>query len=525
MIHLGYEIPSGRAVSIPLRHTAITGQTQEAGKTTALEALIARGPMGVRALTFITKRGERAFQYGKVCVPHFRERADWQYVSAILEATLREKLKFERSWIMQVCKGAQTLADVQRNIENRLEKARGLNESVLTTLHAYLEIVLPQISQTAFAPSVNLVPGVNIMDLSGFQLEMQMLIIRSAIEWVYEREENTIVIIPEAWEFIPQQRGSPVKLAVEQLIRKGASLKNYVWLDSQDIAGVHKDILRQVQVWILGVQREKNEVARTLAHVPAGVGKPAISDLMQLGLGEFYTCFGSQVIKTYVQPVWVTDAQANGHAVGGLPVPGDPRFGRNLKPKEDDAMWKEKYEALKARYDKLEQDLAELRDASRRTLIVKGGGTGDGVEGTAVTSLVPGQNGADQSRASAAERGDTSAYESMYAYVKSRLLHEADPGILALLSRRPEIHLKIERPVMDADDSSLRGKLARLILEGFFDEAATGNSAFLELKRRGASVAKPSVYREMDKLAELGFVTIEKGEGYKKVAGTVIKRA
>jgi len=150
-IHLGYEISTGEAVSIPLQHLAVTGQTQQSGKTTTLEALISRSKL--RALTFVTKRAEGAFQSARQIQPYFRERADWQHVSAILEATLREKLKFERSWIMKVCRGAQCLEDVKQNIERDLERARGLNESVLTTLHAYLELVLPQIASTTFARS------------------------------------------------------------------------------------------------------------------------------------------------------------------------------------------------------------------------------------------------------------------------------------------------------------------------------------------------------------------------------------
>ena len=67
---------------------------------------------------------------------------------------------------------------------------------------------------------------------------------------------------------IPQNRRSPVLLAAEELIRKGAAAGNFVWLDSQDIAGVHKNVLRSVGVWILGVQREANEVKRTLNHIP-----------------------------------------------------------------------------------------------------------------------------------------------------------------------------------------------------------------------------------------------------------------
>ena len=41
-IHLGYEVGTGRAVAIRVRHLAVTGPTQESGKTTTLEALVRR---------------------------------------------------------------------------------------------------------------------------------------------------------------------------------------------------------------------------------------------------------------------------------------------------------------------------------------------------------------------------------------------------------------------------------------------------------------------------------------------------
>jgi hypothetical protein len=59
VIHLGYEVGGGAPVEIPLRHMVVTGQTQEAGKTTTLEAMIARS--GVKAIAFVTKRGEGSF--------------------------------------------------------------------------------------------------------------------------------------------------------------------------------------------------------------------------------------------------------------------------------------------------------------------------------------------------------------------------------------------------------------------------------------------------------------------------------
>ena len=41
-ILLGYEMATGRRVTIPVRHMVVTGITQESGKTTTLEALAGR---------------------------------------------------------------------------------------------------------------------------------------------------------------------------------------------------------------------------------------------------------------------------------------------------------------------------------------------------------------------------------------------------------------------------------------------------------------------------------------------------
>jgi Fe2+ or Zn2+ uptake regulation protein len=48
------------------------------------------------------------------------------------------------------------------------------------------------------------------------------------------------------------------------------------------------------------------------------------------------------------------------------------------------------------------------------------------------------------------------------------------------------------------------------------------NAAYEELKRLGRRVAKPGVYRECDKLAELGFLTRE-ADGYQAVEGMKIR--
>src|SRR5574341_245811 len=316
-VHLGYEVGTGEPVAIPLRHVAITGQTQQAGKTTTLEALIARSQL--RAVTFVTKRGEGSFVKARRIAPYFREQSDWQYVASILEASRGERLKIERAWIIRASKGARTLADVQANVRRELAnpKNRAMSADMYLCLDAYLDVVVPQIASVKWASALDLAPGVNAVDLSDLAIEMQHLVIRSAITWVLEREQGVVVVVPEAWKFIPQGRGTPVKLAAEAFIRQGAALGNYLWLDSQDIGGVEKAILRSVPVWLLGVQREANEIKRTLDNIPHSTAKPKPADIATLDLGQFYACWGTHTLKTYVQPVWLSEDEARRVARGG----------------------------------------------------------------------------------------------------------------------------------------------------------------------------------------------------------------
>ena len=154
------------------------------------------------------------------------------------------------------------------------------------TLDSYLEIVVPRVAKVSFASRLDLQPGINVLDLADrdrFPPELQGLVMRSALEWVYERCDGTITIIPEAWEFLPQGRGSPVKLSAVELIRKGAGLHNYVWLDSQDIGGIDKELLRSCPVWLLGVQREANEIKRVLENIPAGISRESRNLRMSRG--------------------------------------------------------------------------------------------------------------------------------------------------------------------------------------------------------------------------------------------------
>lgn len=328
MILLGFEIGTGKPVSIPFGHLAVCGQTQSSGKTTTLEGLVSRS--NCRAVAFVTKRGEGSFRVASPVPPYFTERTDWPFIASILEATVSEKLKFQRTEIIKLCqdysgqegtwKAPDTLADVMKNAQLAIVKSRGLSARVYTELLEYLRMVVPEIERLPYTKKLSLLPTLNVMDLTEYEFPVQALVVRSVIEWVHHHAQKTIIIVPEAWKFAPKQRGSPVRLAAEEFGRQGAALKNFLWIDSQDLASVSGVLLRGVKVWLFGVQRDPREIERTLEHIPADTAKPSKRDLATLGKGQFIVCWEREMYRVYVQPAWMRAAHAEAIARGEEPV-------------------------------------------------------------------------------------------------------------------------------------------------------------------------------------------------------------
>ena len=309
-ILLGYEVGTGVPVTIPLAHMVVTGQTQLSGKSTAISGLIDRAR--VTAVAFATKRGEAAFDCPTI-PPFFQEETDWRFVESVLESVMKQKMRFERAWIVRATKGARSLSEVHENTKRlAVESKRSMDRDIYMLLDEYLDLVMPHVRDLQpRASGLRLAKNeLRVMDLTQYPHAMQALVIRSTLKRVYESCEDTVSILPEAWEFVPEHRGSPVKEAAIALARKGAALRNYVWVDSQDIAGVSKELLRGASVWLLGVQREMNEVGRTLAHLPAGIKKPKPSDVTSLKLGQFWACFDGRAVKVYAQPTWIPHPSA-----------------------------------------------------------------------------------------------------------------------------------------------------------------------------------------------------------------------
>jgi len=310
-IRLGYEVKSGKEVCIKPAHLIVTGITNLSGKTTTLEALIVRS--GLKAIIFKTKIGERSFTQGTEVPPFFRDRSDYEFVKSLMEAYTKEKLFLERGTLIRLCKGTNSLLEIKKKVDDEMAtgKLRGLNQEIYTRLQHNLENLIPQVQCANFSNILRIGEGINIMNLERLEAEVQSLVIQSVADEVLKTQTGVIIVIPEAWKFLPQKYSNPCKRAVESFIRQGATNNNFVWVDSQDMAGVDKLPLKQVSTWILGYQAERNEVKHTLDQIalPKKM-KPETNDIMTLERGHFYLSSYEGVKKVYAQPIWLPDEQA-----------------------------------------------------------------------------------------------------------------------------------------------------------------------------------------------------------------------
>lgn len=330
-IHIGYEIGTAEKVSISPSHLIVTGVTQASGKTTTLQALIKRGQF--KAIIFKTKIGEKGITEGSIIPPYYKDEFDWEYASDLMEASRKEKLKFERAWIIKYSKTATNLLEFKKNIDEAIPNVkRDLEKNVLITLQAYLDKILPELQYAPLSNTLQLKEGINIMDLERFREETQGLIIRSVLREVLKKEKNTIIVIPEAWKYLPERVGSPVKRDAEAFIRQGATNNNYLWVDSQDITGISKTILKQVSIWILGHQREINEIKRTIEQLPIPKkDRPTTNDIATLKVGHFYVATSDFTKKVYVQPSWLDGVTARKISLGEVDV-GTIKPPENISP-------------------------------------------------------------------------------------------------------------------------------------------------------------------------------------------------
>ncbi|HSV21867.1 MAG TPA: hypothetical protein VLJ17_02440 [Xanthobacteraceae bacterium] len=377
----------------------------------------------------------------------------------------------------------------------------------------------PKLIRAAMAAGVSMVIDLYSVHLSKADWRK---IVRSSIETIlYEGEGHgqRHVFLEEAAEFIPQKPyDGETYAAIEKLARMGGNIGVGLTLVNQRAEEVNKAVLELCDNLLLHRQRGKNSLLSLRKWLDAGnvdTSKEISKSLADLPTGECWAWFKDEgdprrihiARKQSFDPnrrtlatnksgptpgavdvsAFVEDMKA---ALAGKPVAATAPIKSQPKPKEEPDVKESEARALREENARLRDRLGQLE---------------------ATSSSPPAPPAATKSNATAATDMD-----AIYAEVKRRLLQE--PSVLRVALVKPEIEIAVKRHVVEMDGASQRGRFARLIASGFFDDGATNTAVRAEMKRTGGDMAPPTISKFFDEFTTMGFLSRD-GTTYTTVAG------
>lgn len=515
-ILLGYEVGTGIPVLMSPKHTMIAGMTGDAGKTTAIEGTASRW-LGQKFVVFLAKPGEQAFAKHYRIKPYFKQRAGWQYVEALIQASQQEKIKIIRTTLMKVCQGAKTLDNVLANVKQKMSELEdknrgGFEYDMLYQTNEYLQQVIKELESHDLGSTLDLQGGINVVDMADFSPVMQAMIVGAIAEEILHNHTNTSIVIPEAWLMIPGDRGSPATAAVEALIRQGRVRGNYVLIDSQDIAGVNTKIRRHIANYLLGKQQDEHEIERTLKAIPLPAKtKPKPEDVMTLKLGQFFAIINERLYKIYARPAWMDTERAIEIAKDHSKLTGN--MDKFVSPKQEEASAAE----IRTKDDDIVDELAQIQIRQLQTQVNRL--TKENVELQEKYKVEY-----DRAERLLADRSEVDAFRMtlrQFLRLDELVLPSAngnDKGEIA--TETIDLVIKAERKELKLDESSYLGRIGRLIAEGYFKEQGRSRADIANEIMRRYNIAKGgkvynAVQEALDELVTVKYGYLRKdGEIY-----------
>ncbi|OFX05667.1 MAG: hypothetical protein A3E78_03215 [Alphaproteobacteria bacterium RIFCSPHIGHO2_12_FULL_63_12] len=397
----------------------------------------------------------------------------------------------------------------------------------------------PKLIRAAMASGVSVVIDLYSVKLSKADWRK---IVKGCFEVIlYENEGHGLrhVFLEEAGEFIPQKVfDTATYAAVEKTTRMGGNVGVGVTLINPRAEGVNKEVLELCENLLLHRQTGKNsltslekwlkianvkppkEITDSLADLPTGkcwawfkeIGKPKLITIARkqsfdanrrdmakikgtgtsagrVDVSEFVARMKTALAGKPVRPLTEGFVVKGGRNQGPSQIKERPAPPVSMIKKQEAQVDEKEARALRAENEELKRKVARLEGKQSR----------------------------DQPAAHVpmSANGEPLDMDTIYAEVKRRAA--ADPGILRLLTEKPEIEMTVERKSIQVDGSSLKGRIAKLITVGFFDEGKTQSGTRSELKRTGSDVNQGNLWKTLAALVADGFLTLESGKEYRVV--------
>jgi hypothetical protein len=389
----------------------------------------------------------------------------------------------------------------------------------------------PKIVRAAMEGGVSLV--LDLYDMEVSKADWKRIVGDSIRVLLYENGSHGLrhIFIEEAAEFAPQRIAPDqgrVYAEVEKLARMGGNARLGYTLINQRAEEVNKAVLELCDNLFLHRQKGRNSLNAltkwlNLADVKPG-SKEIIQSLPMLPQGECWAWMGgtdrpvhmkvpeknsfepdrramrgdvAAITKKAVDVAsFVADLKSRlaGKAVAVASPPAALVKTPLKQPMEKDVKESEA-RALRSSNEELHRQNEEMR---RELAQLKAG---------------------NRPQSSADNAGVALDIEAIISEVTVRL--SRDPTLIRLTQTVPEIDVNRTRQVVKMDESTQPGLIAALIADGFFEDGVSVATLGSELRRRGRSVHPANVSRDLNRLAEQGFLTKEEN-GYRAVAGMKI---
>lgn len=271
-------------------HTLFAGQTNLSGKTTTIRALLPDlVDAGYTVIILDTKPTVREFEgYHEIPVC-YQETMDSLVLLGLVESILRRRLTNFYATLGRAMVGAKGPKDIIINLRKLSEGKGGWVADAAWTLADGLERLQVDLERHEMVPHLQVVDGtVNVMAVNGLSDETQQLVMKTVFEEALHRHNRrTVLVIDEAWRFLPQEYSSACKRAVQDVVTQGAKTELFVWLATQFLAPTDKDAMKSCANKLLGRQDQDAEVQHTVKAIPMDVRKKFEPLIMKLKPGEF----------------------------------------------------------------------------------------------------------------------------------------------------------------------------------------------------------------------------------------------
>lgn len=488
-IFIGYEVATAKKIAIEMFHTLITGQTQKSGKTTLLRAMASRAvEKGYKVLVFDTKTNYSDFQgFGNEIPICLRQTTDPMTIIGLLESIWGRKISDKYATLIRVSENAKTFEDVIRNAEALEEKSKvGFVRDACRVLIDLMNRLVEQTRGRETTAKLSLPNDINRMTINNFALEGQQMIVKTAFEDGLH-QKKLVIILDEAFKFLPQKYRSACGKAIQEFVTQGAITGTYLWMATQFLATTSKDSMKAMSVKILGRQDHDTECQHTLDIIPkTGELKLVHSFIMRLKLGHFLVIADDWVKHVYMVPQYADKDQAKEVAKG------------NRAPEQLEYVIPVKEEEVK----KLEAEKIEIKERPKP-------------EPTQfITIKIPAQFTLD-----VPENQQTLQEAELEGWMREtearlKALEEQVPSNVELDATLQQTKIRIKQSQIvkhvELTDEDMQGKIMSLASEGFFEDWHPLRETIGALEKHKWTATYTTVQKALIDLARKGLLSVKK---------------